>query len=390
MQTDEPGCLHIVQSGPRKGFPCSKLRCRTHSNDTTENEPRWIQKVNRMKTSEKNKGHVLRRVMSAIRMSNDSSEFMKLSKWINSALSFPFGKSISVGETRTTIMRMKTELDAVVYKMQDFKEEILSWVLSSEESRALAVVGPPGVGKTRAVLGIAKALNLPMRAINLGGLQDVHYLVGHSYSYQESKPGAITQALIDMGAENGILVFDELDKVSSNTSGQNIIGVLLHLTDKTQNNAFQDQYLDGIDLDFSKTLMIFTLNDESLVDPILRDRLKWIRCSNPLISDRMEIIQKHVLPDLQKRFETPFDISSELVREIVLDHQNDTGLRSTVESVKYVLNRLLFFRLFDEHHLNMLEMGYIHASTECESANSIWTHLKSRKTIKESRHDFYS
>ena len=70
---------------------------------------------------------------------------------------------------------------------------------------------------------------------------------------------------------NPIIYIDELDKISQTENGREIIGILTHLTDSTQNDQFTDKYFAGIDIDLSKVLFIFSYNDFSRIDPILAD-----------------------------------------------------------------------------------------------------------------------
>ena len=104
----------------------------------------------------------------------------------------------------------------------------------------------------------------------LGGASDSSFLEGHSY-YEGMQQGKIVQILMESKSMNPVIYFDELDKVSDTAKGEEIIGILTHLTDTTQNSAFHDKYFADIDFDLSKCLFIFSYNDESKVNPILKD-----------------------------------------------------------------------------------------------------------------------
>ena len=51
-----------------------------------------------------------------------------------------------------------------------------------------------------------------------------------------------------MKCMNPVIYFDELDKVSDTHKGEEIIHLLTHLTDPSQNSLFQDNYFPGIQL----------------------------------------------------------------------------------------------------------------------------------------------
>ena len=108
----------------------------------------------------------------------------------------------------------------------------------------------------------------PFSIIAMGGSSNGSTLEGHNYTYVGSTWGKIVDIIMDKKCMNPIIFIDELDKVSKTEHGREIIGILTHLIDKTQNTHFQDRYFTGIDLDLSKALFIFSYNDVSLIDRI--------------------------------------------------------------------------------------------------------------------------
>ena len=92
-----------------------------------------------------------------------------------------------------------------------------------------------------------------------------------------------------------------MDKVSKTEHGKEIIGILTHLIDGTQNDSFQDKYFNGIDLDLSKALFVFSYNDASSIDKILLDRIHRIKFEHLTIEDKLVITKKHILPELYKK-----------------------------------------------------------------------------------------
>ena len=132
-----------------------------------------------------------------------------------------------------------------------------------------SIVGPMGNGKTTLVKeGIAKMINRPFEFIILGGATDSCYLDGHSYTYEGSIPGKIVDIVKKAKCMNPVIYFDELDKVSETPKGEEIINLLIHLTDFSQNDHFIDKYYNNIPIDLSKALFIFSLNDLEKVNPI--------------------------------------------------------------------------------------------------------------------------
>jgi ATP-dependent Lon protease len=170
-----------------------------------------------------------------------------------------------------------------IYGQKLAKEKILEfvgkWITNPKSTNEpLAFIGDKGTGKTTlAKEGIAKALGRPFVMISLGGESDVSSFKGHDYTYEGSRWGIIIDILINTQCMNPIIFFDELDKISTTNAGEEINGMLIHLTDTTQNDSFLDKYFSGIQFDFSKAMFIFSYNDPAKLNPILRDRLTEIK-----------------------------------------------------------------------------------------------------------------
>merc|ERR1719171_2247930 len=195
-------------------------------------------------------------------------------------------------------------LDEAVFGHEEPKQKIVQllcqWISNPDSmSLVLGIQGPPGNGKTTLCRkGIAEALERPFAQISLGGATDASVLEGHSYTYVGSSWGRIAGLLMETQCMNPVMFFDELDKVSETPRGEEIAGVLTHLTDHSQNSQFTDKYFDGIPLDLSKALFVFSFNDESKLNSVLRDRLTVVRTTGFNQQDQLKIAQKYLLPDL--------------------------------------------------------------------------------------------
>ena len=139
---------------------------------------------------------------------------------------------------------------------------------------------------------ISKALNRPFAFIPLGGASDSSFFNGHCYTYEGSNWGRIVQILQDSKCMNPVFYFDELDKISDTHKGEEIVHLLTHLTDSSQNTLFQDNYYPGIYLDLSKALFIFSYNDESKINKILKDRMYTINTKGFKTGDKINITRK--------------------------------------------------------------------------------------------------
>ena len=279
-------------------------------------------------------------------------------EWFDTLTKIPFGEyskyNVDINDfelTKEYIKNVFNNLDNSVWGMYDVKEEILNYVaqcITQPESkpRVLALCGQPGIGKTKIVRdGISKSLDRPMRCFSMGGIKDSSTFFGFDYTYVGSKYGSIIQALIDCKTMNPVLFFDELDKISSTKEGQDIENFLIHLTDPVQNYDFNDKYFNGIPIDISKSLLIFSFNDMENISPILRDRLHIINIPNPSVKDKINIASKFFVKEFKNNFklneeEVIFD--NDVLKYIIERHTNEESgvrkLRRCIETICMKIN----------------------------------------------------
>lgn len=235
-------------------------------------------------------------------------------------------------------------LDESIYGHSYAKNQILKiigqWITGEHTGYCFGFEGSPGIGKTSlAKKGLSKCLkdangvSRPFAFIALGGSCNGSTLEGHSYTYVNSTWGRIVDILIETKCMNPIIYIDELDKVSKTEHGKEIIGILTHLIDSTQNDGFQDKYFSGIDIDLSKALFIFSYNDPSHIDPILLDRIHRINFENLSLDDKIVIVNKYILPEINKKmgFINTVILSSEIIEYIIEYYTLEPGVRKLKE-----------------------------------------------------------
>jgi ATP-dependent Lon protease len=226
----------------------------------------------------------------------------QIGKVINNWNEYKLDRKIYIKEVRQI-------LDNAVYGNNEGKEQIEKligqWINGKMNGAIIGLQGPPGVGKTTiAKKGLCKCLkddgggSRPFAFIPLGGSTNGSYLIGHSYTYIGSTWGRLVDILIEAKCMNPIIFIDELDKVSKTQHGMEIIGILTHLTDQTQNDEIYDKYFAGIKFDFSKCLFVFSYNDASLIDPILRDRITEVNIKPLTTRDKLEVVNDFLLPEI--------------------------------------------------------------------------------------------
>ena len=155
----------------------------------------------------------------------------------------------------------------------------------------------------------------------MGGSTNGSTLEGHSYTYVGSTWGRIVDILMESKCMNPIIFIDELDKISKTEHGKELIGILTHLTDSTQNQEFADKYFSGVKIDLSRVLFIFSYNNPENIDPILLDRIHRVKFKSLKKQEKIYISKNYMLPEICKT--VGFDkeqiiISDDIIENIVL------------------------------------------------------------------------
>ena len=300
-------------------------------------------------------------------MDVSTGEYCKLDKWINGLINIPFGKFIqlpinnenSIDEKRRYLIDAQNKLDNAIYGHNDAKMHILQvigkWIKNPKShGNVLALQGPMGNGKTTLVKeGISKAINRPFAFIALGGASDSAYFDGHSYTYEGSHWGRIVNILIESKCMNPVIYFDELDKVSETYKGDENIHLLTHLTDPSQNGLFQDNYFPGIHLDLSKALFIFSFNDESKIDRILKDRMYVIHTKGFKPEDKISICRNYLLPELLDTFlfeKNEITFTNETILYIIEKYTHkEEGVRDLKRCLETIISKINIYYLSNQN-----------------------------------------
>ena len=298
-------------------------------------------------------------------MEPSDSEYYKLKNWVDGFMRVPFGVyrhltvrlNDGIDSCHSFMENAKNTLDNCAYGLNDAKLQILQmvgqWIANpSAMGTAIAIKGPMGTGKTTLVKdGISKILGREFAFIALGGAGDSSFLEGHSYTYEGSSWGKIMQILMDSKSMNPVIYFDELDKISDTPRGEEIVSILTHLTDTTQNCQFHDKYFSEVDFELSKCLFIFSYNDESKVNSILKDRMYRIQTKGYDTKEKVIIARKHLLPKIREQVsftEEEVIIPDETLQYVISNEslcKGEQGVRNLKRCLEIIHTKLNLFRL---------------------------------------------
>jgi ATP-dependent Lon protease len=324
-----------------------------------------------------------------------------LASYLHFALSLPYGKQKSFwGDavsgrfdmSRDAILkRVKEHLDAKLFGMQKVKEQLLVALnnkLSNPSAKfSLGFKGPPGVGKTQVASVFAEALGFPIEKLSLGGLHDSSILKGSAKNWVGSSPSEILRMLARMKVSNGIILFDEIDKLNTE-KGIDVQNALIHITDYSSNSKFEDSFINDFTHDISNVIFFYSMNDETNVNPILLDRLTVIEIDAYTRDELANIGLRYTLPkemkalNLSDEYEKfTIDHMKFIVDKIYGNSSSGNGVRKLEKAIKYICSCLNFMK-----HSTM-KLNFVPTSTTSDkiTLSTIEFLLKSGELIKKNR-----
>lgn len=328
-----------------------------------------ILKIIESETSFNNKSIIINKLQNFESLPQFSGEYFKLKNWVDGINKIPFGvykdppvllSNSTKKQIKFYLKSVKKKMDDAVYGHENAKKQILQVIAQTiskptEGGSIIAIQGPPGVGKTQLIQdGISKALGRPFEFISLGGATDSAFLEGFDYTYEGSRWGKIADCLMQAKCMNPVIFFDELDKVSNSVKGEEIINILMHLTDSTQNSHFNDKYYQGIDFDLSKAIFIFSFNEEWKINKILKDRMFVIRTDGFELNEKVKIGKKHLIPKIINSVgyeDNNIIFSDEIIEFIIENYTFEGGVRKLKECILEICKELNL-RMLSETKLN--------------------------------------
>jgi ATP-dependent Lon protease len=301
-------------------------------------------------------------------MDPSTGEYYKLRNWMEKLVSVPLGiyKEMPVRledgpDSCVPFMEKAARcLNEAIYGQNEAKLQIMQFIASkianpTASGLSLLLIGPPGIGKTSLIKGgIAKALDWPFQFISLGGDSDATTYTGHQFVYEGSHCGKITNCLAGAKSMSMVMMFDELDKISATSKGEEVQNLLVHLTDPVQNMDFEDKYLSGIPLDLSRAMFVFSANDINKIDRILLDRMVVVQLKGYETKDKLAIAEQFLLPNALREVNLveKVAISREILQHVLETYAGEeTGVRELKRSIEQIVQRINMLRMFNVKEL---------------------------------------
>lgn len=272
-----------------------------------------------------------------------SPEHNVIRTWLEYVIELPWLKR---SEDNLDIARARQVLDEDHFGLPKIKERILEHLAVlklNPEAKApiLCFVGAPGVGKTSLGQSIARALGRKFERMSLGGLHDEAELRGHRRTYIGAMPGRLIQAMRRAGAQNPVLMLDEVDKVGHDFRGDPA-SALLEVLDPEQNKTFRDNYLD-LPFDLSKVMFVTTANTLDTIPAPLLDRMEILRLTGYSEEEKVQIARRYLIPrQLKQTGLNPeqVEITDEALRRMIASYTREAGVRRLEQTIGRVVRKI--------------------------------------------------
>ncbi|MFD8003709.1 endopeptidase La [Streptomyces mirabilis] len=294
----------------------------------------------------------LKEVDKLERSSDQSPEGGWIRTWLDTVLELPWNERT---EDEYDIQGAKTILDAEHAGLEDVKERITEYLAVRKRrserglgvvggrrgGAVLALVGPPGVGKTSLGESVAHAMGRKFVRVALGGVRDEAEIRGHRRTYVGALPGRIVRAIKEAGSMNPVVLLDEIDKVGSDFRGDPA-AALLEVLDPAQNHTFRDHYLE-VELDLSDVVFLATANVLEAIPEALLDRMELVRLDGYTEDEKVVIARDHLLPRQLERAglekeEVALDESA--LRKLAGEYTREAGVRNLERAVARLLRKV--------------------------------------------------
>ncbi len=308
-----------------------------------DEEGQYLQKIDKLQTTDSNKEKFRREVRRLKRTAPASPDMALIKNYLDIILELPWGVYTDDNEDLKVAQKVLDEDHYGIEKVKERLIEALAVRKLSKEGRSpiICLVGPPGIGKTSIAKSIARAMNKKYVRLSFGGVRDEAEIRGHRKTYVGAMPGRIITSIQSAGSMNPVFLMDEIDKMASDYKGDPA-SALLEVLDPAQNVNFRDHFLE-VSFDLSKVLFIVTANTLDTISKPLLDRMEVIEMTGYTAPEKLEIAMRYILPraieqnGVEKKW---FTIDRETVSHVIEYYTREAGVRMLEKQINKVVRKI--------------------------------------------------
>ncbi len=275
-------------------------------------------------------------------------------------------------QSKTFIEEAKYKMNNTIYGHPKCKETIIEliakWISNPKSiGKCIGLHGPPGVGKTLFGKALGNILGIPFAQINVGGIDDASVLSGHSFTYSNAQPGLIIRKMIQAGSPRCIIFIDEVDKTGIKYGINEIMNILIHITDPNTNDNFNDKFFQEVTFPLSKVLFIFSYNDQSKIDKILLDRIEQINVEAYSTSEKIDIFKNYLLKEITDEINishNTLNISDNAIEHLIETYTHEAGVRGLKRKLEKILLKVNLSKIYSNSDINYNSNGVLDLNIE--------------------------
>jgi ATP-dependent Lon protease len=203
----------------------------------------------------------------------------------------------------------------------------------------LAIMGPPGTGRTSLASTVARILGRPFIRVPMQGVRDETDIFGSPRTDTAARPGRILDGLREAGVRNPVMLMDEIDRLETG-EGETMLA-LLEALHPERNSRFRDRYLN-IPFDLSDVLFVITGKVAEEIPDALKDIVYIIELTGYTERIKLAIANEYIWPATVEDhglMPNSVRLTGAALRKIVRSYTREAGIHDLKSLLRKICRR---------------------------------------------------